>query len=232
MVKELDISVVIPVYKNCHSLDKLSNRLMTSLSTYEYEIIFVNDGSPDETLSKLEILSLKYSQIRHITLSKNIGQQKATLEGLKVVLGNEIVVMDGDLQDSPELIPALYKAVTSKKNTVFVKRKGIYQSIGRMLSSILFKKIIQSISGLHYRAGSYYIFDRAILSKVILLASKCKYPYMSIIVAHIASQVSYIAADRSKSIGSSGYGFITRTRAAIMAVYCAAYCNYTRLDPD
>lgn len=232
MTELLDISVVIPIYGNNDSLAELNSRLMASLSSFKHEIVYVNDDSPDDSSNSMQILASKHQQIRHIKLLQNVGQQKATLEGLKVVFGKKIVVLDGDLQDTPELIPELYKLIRSEKDAVFVKRKGIYQSIGRMLTSMFIKKIIQIMSGLHYKAGSYYMFDRSLLSDVNLVASKCRYPYVSIIVAQFAHQVKYVTVDRGKGVGPSGYSLMKRIKAAMMAIYCSAYCTYSKLILD
>ncbi len=231
-MQKINVSIVIPVYGNNQFLVELSDRIKANLPLLNYEIIFVNDYSPDDSLNTLKILSSKDSQIRYINLPINIGQQKATLKGIQNALGQKIVVLDGDLQDRPELIIELYNKSKLVDDAVFVKRKGIYQSKGRMITSILIKKIIQFTSGLHYKAGSYYIFDRSILKEVISEAANCKHPYMSIIIAHFADKIDYIAADRTKSIGSTGYTMIKRIRAAYMAIYCSLYCRYSKLIPN
>lgn len=228
----IDLSVVIPIYNNDNVLIELNNQLIEELVFLKYEIIYVNDCSPDRAIDTLTFFASKYPRVRPINLSKNIGQQKATLEGLKKAVGQKIVVLDGDLQDSPKLIPDLYNKNKSEGDAVFVKRKGIYQSMGRMMTSILIKKVIQLISGLHYKAGSYYLFDSSIKKKVIFVASNCKHPYMSIIVAHFSNKIKYVSATRGKNTGPSGYNFRKRIKAAIMAIYCSLYCTYTRLTFD
>lgn len=232
MTETIDISVVIPIYRNNRSLIELSERIMKNLNLFNYEIIFVNDSSPDNSLLTLEMLTSKHKQIRHINLVKNIGQQKATLEGLKKALGEKIAVLDGDLQDIPELISVLHESILSNKHAAFVKRKGVYQSKGRMITSVLIKKIVQLLSGLHYKAGSYYMFDKVILSKVVFIGSKCPYPYLSIIVAHFAQSVIYVPSTRNKNVGPSGYNFTKRIKAALMAIYCSLYCTYSKLILD
>lgn len=232
MTKETEISVIIPIYRNNKSLRELSSRIIKSLSSFKHEIIFVNDNSPDNSLEILQNLTSKYEQIKHLNLTQNIGQQKATIQGLKIAIGKKIVVLDGDLQDRPELIPILNQSILTDLNSVFVKRKGIYQSPSRMVTSVLIKKVVQLISGLHYKAGSYYMFDNSLLPKVLLVASKCKYPYLSIIVAHFSNTINYIPANRNKNIEPSNYNFTKRIKAAIMAIYCSFYCSYFKLNLD
>lgn len=225
---ELEISVVIPIYRNAKQIDELVSRLEQTLNQFRYEVIFVNDCSPDRSLELLQSHSRQKEQFHLKNLDKNVGQQRATLEGLKLAKGNRVVVLDGDLQDAPELIPDLYQLLSQGRMAAFVKRKGMYQSGGRMFTSILIKRVIQLLSGLHYKAGSYYMFDRSILKRILNVASRCSYPYMSIIVAHFGKKMSYIDAQRGKSIGGS-YSFIKRIKAAMMAVYCSLYCTYSKL---
>lgn len=102
------LSVVIPVYNNAPCLEELASRLERTLSTppFEpYEVIFVNDGSADESLEILRRLSRRDQQIKVINLSRNFGHQQAITAGFDVARGDAVLVMDGDLQDPPEVIP-------------------------------------------------------------------------------------------------------------------------------
>lgn len=227
----MDISVVIPVYNNATSLTELVERICITLSSFEFEIILIDDCSRDDSLEVIQKLSVRSKQIKCHSFSKNKGQQRATLEGIKLASGHKIVVMDADLQDNPELISLLISKSTSKEIAVYVKRKGMYQSRERMFTSILIKKIIQLLSGLHFKAGSYYLFDKTIKEEIIEIGSKCRYPYMSIITAHISSNLEYVESSRNKNIGDSGYTFSKRLKAAGMAVFCSLYCNYFKLKP-
>ena len=228
----VDLSVVVPVYGNNQFLNELNNRIINTLSSLNHEIIYVNDCSPDDSLTTLKVLSKEYPKIQYINLPKNLGQQKATLQGLRQAKGQKIVVLDGDLQDSPELISELYQKSLFTTNSIFVKRIGIYQSKGRMITSIIIKTTVQALSGLHYKAGSYYIFDRSILQDVTRAGTRCKYPYMSIIVALFSTKIQYIKADRAKSIGASGYTMLKRVHAAFMAMYCSLYCCLLYTSPS
>lgn len=229
MASQIELSVVVPIYKNENTLIKLNNRLIDHLKNFRFEIIYVNDASPDDSLNILKKLSSDNQNVKYIDLSANIRQQKATLEGLKKASGTKIVVLDGDLQDKPELINTLYMIHNTENEAVFVLRKGTYQSFGRMLTSVLAKKIVQFLSGLNYKAGSYYMIDHLTLSKVLNMATQCPYPYMSIIVVHCAKNIKYLSAKRDKSADSSGYNFIQRIRVTYQAIYCCLYCRYVKL---
>ncbi len=228
----MDISVVVPIYRNEKTLRELNDRIMRQLATFAFEIIYVNDASPDAALGVLKILSAEHREVSVVDLSRNVGQHKATLEGLKKAAGEKVVVMDGDLQDAPELIIELYQLAVDRETSVFVIRAGEYQSRSRMITSRIIKYVMYLLSDLHYKAGSYYLVDRSTLHRVIDVASRCQYPYISIIVAHFTGNLRYIPAQRVKSFGKSGYSFFGRLNAAFKAVYCSLYCSYVKLRPS
>src|SRR5688572_14434546 len=104
----LQLSVVIPIYNNADSLEELSQRLSAALSSKEigtYEIIFVDDGSTDRSREILRDLCEKDPRFKLIGLTRNFGHQFAITAGFDASGGNIVLVMDGDLQDPPEVIP-------------------------------------------------------------------------------------------------------------------------------
>ena len=107
------VSLVIPMYyeeevaNECY--EKVSNVLKGLEDTYDYEIIFVNDGSKDKTLEILEEIAKKDEKAKIVSFSRNFGHQAAVTAGLKEVTGDAIVIIDADLQDPPELIPEMLK---------------------------------------------------------------------------------------------------------------------------
>ena len=106
------ISILVPCYNEQDSLplfyDEL-NRIMTDerLSGYEWEMLFVNDGSKDNTLAVLKLLREKDERVSYIDLSRNFGKEKAMLAGFDYVTGDCMIIMDADLQDPPSLIPEM-----------------------------------------------------------------------------------------------------------------------------
>lgn len=99
--KSPEISVIIPVYNNQNTLKELTSQLFTVFQniTDSYEILFVNDASPDCSFVVLKMLQKKFDKIKVLNLKKNMGQHKAICFGLKYALGDNIVIMDADLQD-------------------------------------------------------------------------------------------------------------------------------------
>lgn len=122
--KKTALSVIIPVMNEEHTIPELVERLTKSVMeiTPDYELIFVNDGSRDGTLAQLMAYSAKDSRIRFLSFSRNFGHQIAVTAGLDHCSGDAIVIIDGDLQDPPELIPALWAKYNEGYKVVYARR--------------------------------------------------------------------------------------------------------------
>ncbi len=217
-----DLSVVIPVYNNEDILPLLNRKLIESTLGRLKEIVYVNDGSIDDSLNVLTKLS-EQNDFIYVINQQNLGQQKAIQNGLKKTQGELIVVMDADLQDNPMHIADMILFHKKHGFSCFIKRNGLYQGIGKMFTSMILKTIIWAMSSLHYKAGSYYLIDRFTLLKVLHLSDKCKNVYMSVLVAHASENIGYINAKREKS-QKTGYNFKRRLKAGISAVRCSFEC--------
>src|SRR6267142_2508311 len=103
------LSIVVPVYNEAENVRVLYGRLRSTLDSLgeSSEIIFVNDGSTDETVNRLVALRREDSSLKVIDLSRNFGKEAAVTAGIDFAAGEAVVVMDADLQDPPELIPEL-----------------------------------------------------------------------------------------------------------------------------
>ena len=119
------ISVVIPIYRNEPFIDELYTRLTANLSaiTGDFEIIFVNDGSPDNSWELISRKAEKNSRVKVIRFSRNFGQHIAITAGVAQSSGEWVVVMDGDLQDKPEEIINLYNKAREGYEVVFARRR-------------------------------------------------------------------------------------------------------------
>ena len=143
LLNEIEISIITPVYGCCKSLNNLYERLNQTLSmiTDNFEIIMVNDSSPDNAWESIKELSKKDGRIKGINLSRNFGQHKAITAGLDYAKGNWIVVMDCDLQDQPEEIIKLYNKALEGYDIVFGRRIERKDSFFKKLGSKIFYKI-------------------------------------------------------------------------------------------
>ena len=143
MNKKIHISIVTPVYGCRKSLNNLYERLNQTLSTItdDFEIIMVNDSSPDNAWEAIKELAKKDDRVKGINLSRNFGQHKAITAGLDYALGDWIVVMDCDLQDQPEEIVKLYNKAQEGYEIVFGRRAERKDSFFKKLGSKLFYKV-------------------------------------------------------------------------------------------
>jgi len=143
----MKISVVIPVYMAQGCVDELYRRLVRVLPeiSNRFEVIFINDGSPDRSWEKIKALHKKDKKVRAVSFSRNFGQHRAITAGLNYSSGDYIVVMDCDLQDRPEDIPKLYKKLALEYDVVFGQRNKRKDSLIKKFSSKLF-----------YRAYNYF----------------------------------------------------------------------------
>ena len=142
-MSKVHISIVTPIYKCSGCLNELYERLKKSLSTIteSFEIIMINDASPDNSWDNIVSLSKADSRVRGVNLSRNFGQHKAITAGLDFANGDWIVVMDCDLQDQPEEIIKLYNKAQEGYDIVFGRRAQRKDSFIKKLGSKLFYKV-------------------------------------------------------------------------------------------
>ena len=173
MKKEKDISIVVPVYNEEKNIPELYNRLQTSIKgiTERYEMIFVNDGSTDCSLSELKNLSKLDEQVYYVNFSRNFGHQIAVSAGLNFCNGKCVVIIDADLQDPPELIPKLYKEYQKGFEVVYAKREQREgETFLKKATSKLFYRILEKITSFEIPldAGDFRLLDK----KVVLALNK------------------------------------------------------------
>lgn len=137
------LSIVAPAYKCADCIPELYRRLTQSLSaiTTNYEIIFVDDGSPHDDWSVIEDLCRNDRKVRGVKLSRNYGQHFAISAGLEYTMGDWVVVMDCDLQDQPEEIHKLYEKAREGWPIVLARRHKREDSLYRRCVSTLFGKL-------------------------------------------------------------------------------------------
>lgn len=143
------LSVVIPEYKGATMIHELVRRIVTSVSTIteDYEIILVNDASPDDTWCEIEKACAKDKRIKGLNLSRNFGQHYAITAGLAYAKGDWVVVMDCDLQDRPEEIPNLYAKAMEGYDIVYARRVNRQDTWLKKMSSSMFHLIFNWLSG-------------------------------------------------------------------------------------
>ena len=147
----MDISVVVPLYNEAESLPELTawiERVMRE-NGFTYEIIFMNDGSTDNSWEVIKQLSEKNSCVKGICFRRNYGKSPALNTGFRHVQGDVVITMDADLQDSPDEIPALYKMITEEGyDLVSGWKKKRYDPLSKTIPTKLFNATARKVSGI------------------------------------------------------------------------------------
>lgn len=151
------ISIVIPAYNeegNVAMIHQKIKEVFSGLSNYDFEIIFVNDGSRDATQQKLEELSQQYDEVKFIEFSRNFGHQPAVKAGMDLAHGNAVISMDGDLQHPPELITKMIEKWEEGYDVVLTVRTYPKEiSFFKRKTSDFFYKLLSSLSDVNLTKG-------------------------------------------------------------------------------
>lgn len=147
----MDISVVIPLYNEEESLPELYawiERVMKA-NNFTFEVIFINDGSKDNSWKVIESLSQQSEQVKGIKFRRNYGKSPALYCGFKEAMGDVVITMDADLQDSPDEIPELYNMITKQGfDLVSGYKEKRYDPLSKTLPTKLFNATARKISGI------------------------------------------------------------------------------------
>ncbi|MBR4962589.1 MAG: glycosyltransferase family 2 protein, partial [Muribaculaceae bacterium] len=147
----MDISVVVPLYNEAESLPELHSwikRVMTE-NNFSYEIIFVSDGSTDESWNVIEKLSEQDSAVKGIKFRRNYGKSPALHVGFEKVEGDVVITMDADLQDSPDEIPELYRMITEDGyDLVSGWKQKRYDPKSKTIPTKLFNATARKVTGI------------------------------------------------------------------------------------
>jgi dolichol-phosphate mannosyltransferase len=204
------LSIVIPVYNCSKALDELIYRLHNTLKeiTDDYEIIFVNDASPENDWELIKEFSKKDLRVKGINLSRNFGQHYAITAGLQFVSGLWIVVMDGDLQDQPEFILNLYNKTKEGFDVVFAKRQKRKDSFIKRVTSKMFYRLFDYFTG---NSSDNSVSNFGIYSKKVILnynRFKEKYRIFPLIIKWLGFPTAYINVEHAPRVyGKSSYNY-------------------------
>src|SRR4051794_38259669 len=143
------LSAVITCYKDAEAIPLMHARLTAVFNavSVDYELIFVNDASPDGADSVLADLAAKDERVIAIEHSRNFGSQSAFLSGMQVAIGDAVILLDGDLQDPPELIAAFHAEWRKGNDVVYGRRR---QREGSALLAALYRAFYRIFRGISY----------------------------------------------------------------------------------
>lgn len=212
-------SVISPVYRNAASLVELHNRLrqVFNQQNLTYEIIFINDACPENSLSILRELAREDPHVAVLALKENVGQQRAVMQGIYYARGSAVITMDADLQDPPEAIPRLLEKLNEGYAVVFGGRRGKYEDAGRLFTSRLYKTTLHLICGVPKDTGMYMAINRQAVDW--LLSFREEKPYIIAMIGCANLSMASIPVHRqSRKDGISTYGSWKRLKLGFGAV--------------
>lgn len=217
------ISILIPAYNEEKSLPLLYpelKSLMDSENHYEWEILFVNDGSKDNTLNLIKALRSADKRINYVNLSRNFGKERAMLAGFDYVTGDCMVIMDADLQDPPYLIPEMLKCWEEGYEDVYAKRadRG-KESWLRKRCSLLFYKILASTTRFEVlqNVGDFRLLDRCCINALKQLRESERYTKgMFCWIGYKKKEITFNRGDRIA--GNSNWNFLSLFNLAIEGI--------------
>ncbi len=225
-MKKKKISAVIACYRDAQAIPVMYKRLTSMFKKLgtDYEIIFVNDGSPDNTEQVLFELTKKDAHVVGVNHSRNFSSQMAFTSGMNVASGDAVVFMDGDLQDPPELIPDFFKKYTEGFDVVYgirVKRDEVWYM------QLLYKLFYRFFAKLSYLrmpvdAGDFSLIDRKVVEALKLFPERDRFIRgLRAWVGFKQTGVPYIRPKRM--FGVSTNNFFKNFRWAVKGIFSFSY---------
>jgi polyisoprenyl-phosphate glycosyltransferase len=214
-----DISIVVPVYNEEKSIRLMYDRLLASITVISsnFEIIFVNDGSRDNSFLELVKLSKEDARVKYINFSRNFGHQIAVTAGLDKTKGAAVVIIDGDLQDPPEVIPEMYAKHKEGFEVVYgqrLKRKG--ESFFKKITAKYFYRILKKITNVNIPVdtGDFRLIDRKIVNDLKNMPEQNKFLRGQIAWLGYRQTSVFFERDERK-FGETGYPFSKMLKFAL-----------------
>lgn len=218
-MKKMDISVVIPIFNEEKGLPELYNRLIKAVRSIsnDFELIFVNDCSTDNSLQVIKELSETDSKVKYLSFSRNFGHQIAVTAGLEQTQGEAVVIIDGDLQDPPELICEMYEKYKTGYKVVYAKRKSRSgESFFKKLTAKIFYRLMVKLTGvaIPIDTGDFRLIDRVIVDHLKEMPEPVK--FLRGQIAWLGYKQTFVEFDRdARKYGTTGYPLRKMIRFAI-----------------
>lgn len=210
MDEKIHISVVSPVYRAENIVEELVKQIKVALAplTNDFEIILVNDYSPDKSWQKIRDECAKDKRIKGINLSRNFGQHYAITAGLNYTKGEWVVVMDCDLQDRPDEIPNLYRKAQEGFDSVFAQRKVRNDTFFKRFLSRFFYTLFSYLTETNQdpTVANFGIYHRCVIDAILSMNDQIR--YFPTMVQWVGFRRYYLPVEHaSRFEGSSTYNF-------------------------
>lgn len=215
------LSVVSPVYRADMLVAELVQRLVQVLEplTPDFEIILVDDRSPDDSWSRIEAEMARDPRVRGLRLSRNFGQHQAITAGLDHCRGEWVVVLDCDLQDRPEEIPALLARARQGYDLVLAQRTNRQDSWGKKMLSRAFYRVLTYLTEVPQdpTVANFGIYHRKVIAAVLTMRESIR--YFPTMVRWVGFRLAYLPVEHAGRIaGSSSYNLSRRLNQALKVI--------------
>ncbi len=177
MTDPLRISVVVPIYNEQENLPELERRLADALTPYDYDVVFVDDGSRDASLSMLLNFHAANPRMKALSFSRNFGHQVAISAGIDHAAGDAVILMDGDLQDPPEVLPRFIDKWREGFEVVYAVRRRRKESLPKRAAYAAFYRILWKVSYLNIPldSGDFCLMDKKVVDVLKALPERTRF---------------------------------------------------------
>jgi len=217
------LSAVAPVFNEGAIVDELVDRLAAAARELggPFEIVIVNDGSTDGTLGRLVAKSREIAELRVIDLARNSGHMAALHAGVRAARGEAVVVLDGDLQDPPELIPAMVEKWRAGHDVVYGLRTARRESAPRRLANHVFYSLLSAVAEapIPRQVGTFGLMDRWVVDALLAMPERSRFfAGLRAWVGGSAASVEYERPDRRDDRSRVGLrGLVRLARTALIS---------------
>lgn len=212
-----EISIVSPIYMAENIAQKLVDEISKSMSllAVSFEIILVDDRSPDNSWNVIKSLSKTFSYVKSVRLSRNFGQHAAIMAGLSVAKGSWVVVMDCDLQDQPKEIKKLYHKALEGYEVVLAKREHRQDNLLKKMSSKLFYKLFNYLAGVRVDSeiANFGIYKNNVIKSICTMGDA--HVFFPLFIRWVGYNQTAIAVEHaSRDSGKSTYNWVKLIKLA------------------
>ncbi|MCL2222324.1 MAG: glycosyltransferase family 2 protein [Oscillospiraceae bacterium] len=202
------ISFVIPCYRSENTISDVVDEIVATVqkTSYDYEVVLVNDGSPDNTLNKIKDIVVKHKNIVAVNLAKNFGQHAALMAGFQYVSGDLVVCLDDDGQTPPseclKLIDKLNKGFDAVYASYESKKHSVFRNLGSAVNERMLRLLLNKPKSL--KVSSYFIVKKFIIDEIKKYESP--FPYVLGLVLRTTDSIANVNVEHKKRVtGESGY---------------------------
>ena len=220
------VSFIIPCYRSALTLDKVVEEIMNTMRAmeeYTYEIILVNDCSPDDTMEVIRTLCKENSKIKGINLAKNFGQHAALMAGFRWSKGDVVVCLDDDGQTPADEVGKLLEKIEQGADAVYAKylhkKHSIFRNLGSMTNELMTQYLLGKPKELY--VSSYFAVRRFVVDEIIRYENS--YPYVIGLVLRSTKNIENVVVQhREREVGNSGY-----TLGKLMALWFNGFTAFS-----